>query len=168
MLLTWIIDRLAELTAQSKSNSQTTPSHLTPRSESLRLLQTSSGSVFRDDCLQSTGSRGKCARGLSRAADAWLSAAVAQAYIIESLTKVINFVFAFVPGTIGVYEGGTEVILQATWLSCRCRSCAGSRAQGSDCLLDVGRTSRADLARPYPTHVRRTSGSQPTLTTSYG
>jgi putative ABC transport system permease protein len=38
---------------------------------------------------------------------------VAQAYIIESLTKVINFVFAFVPGTIGVYEGGTEVILQA-------------------------------------------------------
>jgi putative ABC transport system permease protein len=37
---------------------------------------------------------------------------VSQAYIIESLTKVINFVFAFVPGTIGVYEGGTSVILQ--------------------------------------------------------
>jgi putative ABC transport system permease protein len=37
---------------------------------------------------------------------------IAQAYIIESLTKVINAVFAFVPGTIGVYEGGTEVILQ--------------------------------------------------------
>ncbi len=37
---------------------------------------------------------------------------VAQAYIIESLTKVINFVFAFVPGTIGVYEGGTEIVLQ--------------------------------------------------------
>jgi putative ABC transport system permease protein len=36
----------------------------------------------------------------------------AQSYIIESLTKVINFAFAFVPGTIGVYEGGTEVILQ--------------------------------------------------------
>ena len=42
-----------------------------------------------------------------------LSPGVAQAYIIESLTKVINFAFAFVPGTIGVYEGGTEVILQA-------------------------------------------------------
>ncbi|MGI9066224.1 MAG: lysylphosphatidylglycerol synthase domain-containing protein [Pyrinomonadaceae bacterium] len=41
------------------------------------------------------------------------SANVAQTYIIESLTKVINFVFAFVPGTIGVYEGGTEVVLQA-------------------------------------------------------
>ena len=37
---------------------------------------------------------------------------VSQAYIIESLTKVINFVFAFVPGTIGVYEGGNVVILQ--------------------------------------------------------
>ncbi|HLO00903.1 MAG TPA: lysylphosphatidylglycerol synthase domain-containing protein [Pyrinomonadaceae bacterium] len=37
---------------------------------------------------------------------------VAQAYIIESLTKVINFVFAFVPGTVGVYEGGTGVILR--------------------------------------------------------
>jgi putative ABC transport system permease protein len=33
-------------------------------------------------------------------------------YIIESLTKVINFVFGFVPATIGVYEGGTEIILQ--------------------------------------------------------
>jgi putative ABC transport system permease protein len=33
------------------------------------------------------------------------------AYVIESLTKVINFVFGFVPATIGVYEAGTEVIL---------------------------------------------------------
>ncbi|HEY0003650.1 MAG TPA: ABC transporter permease, partial [Pyrinomonadaceae bacterium] len=33
-------------------------------------------------------------------------------YIIESLTKVINFVFGFVPGTIGVYESGTVVILK--------------------------------------------------------
>ncbi len=41
-----------------------------------------------------------------------LTPRVAEAYIIESLTKVINFAFAFVPGTIGVYEGGTEVILQ--------------------------------------------------------
>jgi putative ABC transport system permease protein len=34
-------------------------------------------------------------------------------YVIESLTKVINFVFGFVPATIGVYEGGTGVILHA-------------------------------------------------------
>ena len=37
---------------------------------------------------------------------------VGQAYIIESLTKVINFIFGFVPGTIGVYEGGTGVVLR--------------------------------------------------------
>ena len=36
---------------------------------------------------------------------------VAAALIIESLTKVINVVFSFVPGTIGVYEGGNGVIL---------------------------------------------------------
>src|SRR5437773_11213476 len=35
------------------------------------------------------------------------------AFIIESLTKVINFAFAFVPGTIGVYETGTEIILKS-------------------------------------------------------
>lgn len=40
------------------------------------------------------------------------SPAVHGAYVIESLTKVINFVFGFVPATIGVYEGGTEIILR--------------------------------------------------------
>jgi uncharacterized membrane protein YbhN (UPF0104 family) len=35
------------------------------------------------------------------------------AFIIESLTKVINVVFSFVPGTIGVYEGGNGFILLA-------------------------------------------------------
>src|SRR5207248_9992889 len=34
------------------------------------------------------------------------------AYIIESLTKVINFAFGFVPGTIGVYERGNGIILR--------------------------------------------------------
>jgi len=37
---------------------------------------------------------------------------ITAAYIIESLTKVINFAFGFVPGTIGVYEGGNEFILR--------------------------------------------------------
>ncbi|MBA2647025.1 MAG: ABC transporter permease [Pyrinomonadaceae bacterium] len=37
-------------------------------------------------------------------------------YIIESLTKVINFVFGFVPATIGVYEGGTGLILHTLGL----------------------------------------------------
>jgi len=40
-----------------------------------------------------------------------LSATVATTYIIESLTKVINLAFSFVPGAIGVYEGGSGVIL---------------------------------------------------------
>ncbi len=39
-------------------------------------------------------------------------ASLTGSYIIESLTKVINFAFGFVPGTVGVYEGGTEVILR--------------------------------------------------------
>lgn len=34
------------------------------------------------------------------------------AYIIDSLTKVVNLVFGFVPATIGVYEGGTGFILR--------------------------------------------------------
>jgi uncharacterized membrane protein YbhN (UPF0104 family) len=34
-------------------------------------------------------------------------------FIIEALTKVINLVFSFVPGTFGVYEGGNEIILLA-------------------------------------------------------
>jgi len=37
---------------------------------------------------------------------------VGGAYIIESLTKVINFAFGFVPGTIGVYETGNGIILR--------------------------------------------------------
>lgn len=37
---------------------------------------------------------------------------VQAAYIIESLTKVINFVFGFVPATIGVYETGTGIIFK--------------------------------------------------------
>jgi uncharacterized membrane protein YbhN (UPF0104 family) len=39
-------------------------------------------------------------------------ATVATAFIIESLTKVINAVFSFIPGTIGVYEGGNALILR--------------------------------------------------------
>jgi hypothetical protein len=41
------------------------------------------------------------------------SATFTQAYIIESLTKVINAAFSFVPGVVGVYEGGNGIILKA-------------------------------------------------------
>ncbi|MEO7540306.1 MAG: lysylphosphatidylglycerol synthase domain-containing protein [Pyrinomonadaceae bacterium] len=40
-------------------------------------------------------------------------ARVSTAFVIESLTKVINAVFGFIPGTIGVYEGGNGLILKA-------------------------------------------------------
>lgn len=33
------------------------------------------------------------------------------AFIIESLTKVINLAFSFIPGAVGVYEGGNGIIL---------------------------------------------------------
>ena len=34
-------------------------------------------------------------------------------FVIESLTKVVNSAFTFVPGTIGVYEGGNGIILKS-------------------------------------------------------
>ncbi len=37
---------------------------------------------------------------------------VTTAFIIESLTKVINASFSFIPGTIGAYEGGNGIILR--------------------------------------------------------
>lgn len=40
------------------------------------------------------------------------SASVLNSFIIESLTKIINLTFSFVPGTLGFYEGGNEVILR--------------------------------------------------------
>jgi uncharacterized membrane protein YbhN (UPF0104 family) len=42
---------------------------------------------------------------------------VSTAFIIESLTKVINAVFGFIPGVIGAYEGGNVLILNASGYS---------------------------------------------------
>lgn len=41
-----------------------------------------------------------------------IEANAAAAFIIESLTKIINAVFGFIPGTVGVYEGGNGLILR--------------------------------------------------------
>ncbi len=38
------------------------------------------------------------------------------AFVIESLTKVINFSFGFIPGNLGVYEGGASVIFHTLGL----------------------------------------------------
>jgi uncharacterized membrane protein YbhN (UPF0104 family) len=40
-----------------------------------------------------------------------LNITAAGAFIIESLTKAVNFVFFLIPGTIGAYEGGNSLIL---------------------------------------------------------
>ena len=37
---------------------------------------------------------------------------VIKSFIIESLNKIINFAFSFVPGTVGVYEGGNALFLR--------------------------------------------------------
>ena len=55
---------------------------------------------------------------------------VSTAFIIESLTKVINAVFSFIPGTIGVYEGGERDHFEDTRLHDRCRRCSCSRQAG--------------------------------------
>jgi pimeloyl-ACP methyl ester carboxylesterase len=40
-----------------------------------------------------------------------LEVTVAGAFIVESLTKAVNFVFFLIPGTVGAYEGGNSLIL---------------------------------------------------------
>ena len=42
-----------------------------------------------------------------------LTVTMLSAFIIESLTKAVNFVFFLIPGTIGAYEGGNSLILQS-------------------------------------------------------
>jgi uncharacterized membrane protein YbhN (UPF0104 family) len=46
-----------------------------------------------------------------------LSVPMMSAFIIESLTKAVNFVFFLIPGTIGAYEGGNSLILQSLGFS---------------------------------------------------
>ena len=46
-----------------------------------------------------------------------LTVTMLSAFIIESLTKAVNFVFFLIPGTIGAYEGGNSLILQSLGFS---------------------------------------------------
>lgn len=39
-----------------------------------------------------------------------LSVTAASAFIVESLTKAVNFIFFLIPGTVGAYEGGNGLI----------------------------------------------------------
>ena len=112
MLMTWIIDRLAQL--------RLSPKVILKRRHHIYHLETKvydfykhhPGAFFLMIACNLLAHATSVVEVLLALKMLGFSPDVAQAYIIESLTKVINFAFAFVPGTIGVYEGGTEVILQ--------------------------------------------------------
>jgi len=112
MMLTWVIDRLAQL--------RLSPKVILKRRQHIYHLESKVYDFYKH---HPAAFFGMVACNLLAHATSVLEvylalrllgfhSTAAQAYIIESLTKVINFAFAFVPGTIGVYEGGTEVILQ--------------------------------------------------------
>lgn len=112
MLLTWIIDRLAQLRLSPKVILKRRQHIYHLESKVYDFYKHHPGAFFAMiacNLLAHTASVVEVYLALQMLG---FETQVAQAYIIESLTKVINAVFAFVPGTIGVYEGGTEVILQ--------------------------------------------------------
>jgi len=112
MLLTWIVDRLAQL--------RLSPKVILKRRQHIYHLELKVYDFYKHHPAAFFAMVAcNLLAHVSSVAEVFLAlkmlgfeTGVAQAYIIESLTKVINAVFAFVPGTIGVYEGGTEVILQ--------------------------------------------------------
>lgn len=113
MLLTWAIDQLAQL--------RLSPKVLIKRRHHIHHLESKVYDFYKHHPKAFFGMIAcNLLAHVSSVAEVYVTlsmlgydARVAQAYVIESLTKVINFAFAFVPGTIGVYEGGTEVILRA-------------------------------------------------------
>src|SRR4029450_3553536 len=111
MLLTWVIDRMAQLRLSPKVILKRRHHIYHLESKVYDFYKHHPGAFFgmiACDLLSHASSVLEVYVALKMLG---FSPLVSQAYIIESLTKVINFAFAFVPGTIGVYEGGTEVIL---------------------------------------------------------
>lgn len=112
MLMTWVIDRLAQL--------RLSPKVILKRRHHIHNLESKVYDFYKHHPAAFFGMIAcNLLAHLSSVVEVYVTLRmlgftpqVSQAYIIESLTKVINFAFAFVPGTIGVYEGGTEVILQ--------------------------------------------------------
>lgn len=113
MLLTWIIDQLAEL--------RLSPKVILKKRHQISHLEAKVYDFYKHHPAAFFGMIAcNLLAHLSSVVEVYLAlrmlgfqSLISQAYIIESLTKVINFVFAFVPGTIGVYEGGTEIVLQS-------------------------------------------------------
>ena len=112
MLLTWIIDRLAQLRLSPKVILKRRQHIYHLESKVYDFYKHHPGAFFVMVACNLLAHASSVAEVYLALQMLGFETQVAQAYIIESLTKVINAVFAFVPGTIGVYEGGTEVILQ--------------------------------------------------------
>ena len=112
MLLTWIIDRLAQLRLSPKVILKRRHHIYNLESKVYDFYKHHPGAFFLMIVCNLLAHAASVVEVYLALKMLGFQPQVAQAYIIESLTKVINFAFAFVPGTIGVYEGGTEVILQ--------------------------------------------------------
>ncbi|HKR11085.1 MAG TPA: ABC transporter permease [Pyrinomonadaceae bacterium] len=112
MLLTWIIDRLAQLRLSPKVILKRRHHIYHLESKVYDFYKHHPGAFFAMIACNLLAHAASVVEVYLALQMLGFETQVAQAYIIESLTKVINAVFAFVPGTIGVYEGGTEVILQ--------------------------------------------------------
>jgi putative ABC transport system permease protein len=112
MLLTWIIDRLAQLRLSPKVILRKRQHVYHLESKVYDFYKHHPAAFFAMIACNLLAHVASVAEVFLAIKMLGFETGVAQAYIIESLTKVINAVFAFVPGTIGVYEGGTEVILQ--------------------------------------------------------
>jgi len=112
MLLTWIIDRLAQLRLSPKVILKRRHHIYHLESKVYDFYKHQPGAFFLMIVCNLLAHVSSVAEVFLALRMLGFESQVSQAYIIESLTKVINAVFAFVPGTIGVYEGGTEVILQ--------------------------------------------------------
>ncbi len=91
--------------------------------------------------------------------------ALAAPFVIESLTKVINFAFGFVPGTIGVYESGNVVILSTLGFAAATGlTLAIVRKAGIIFWTVIGLTILA--SRAVPTAARRVIARHPRLQTA--
>jgi hypothetical protein len=89
------------------------------------------------------------------------------AYIIESLTKVINFAFGFVPGTIGVYETGNGIILRTLGYTTAIGVALAIVRKAADHFLDRNWPIRGHLARAAECLVARARPQSPS-TKTYG
>lgn len=112
MLLTWVIDRLARFGFHPKALISRRNQIYSLESKVHDFYTHRRGSFFAMLCINFLAHASSVLEVYVTLRMLGLRADAQSSYVIESLTKVINFVFGFVPGTIGVYEGGTEIVLQ--------------------------------------------------------